>query len=76
MKTEKEIRQEYNQMRNDDPAFAECWSTDDHDFYEWCSGYGDYKHITFAECWSTDDHDFYEWCSGYGDYKHITRKGK
>ena len=19
---------------------------DDHDFYEWCSSYGDYKHIT------------------------------
>ena len=25
MKTEKEVREEYNQMRNDDPAFAECW---------------------------------------------------
>ena len=35
----KEVREEYNQMRNDDPAFAECWSDDDHDFYEWCSGY-------------------------------------
>ena len=30
MKTEKEVREEYNQMRNDDPAFAECWSIDDH----------------------------------------------
>tara|TARA_X000001388_G_scaffold17900_1_gene11149 strand:+ start:620 stop:784 length:165 start_codon:yes stop_codon:yes gene_type:complete len=46
MKTEKEVRQEYNQMRKDDPVFAECWSTDDYDFYEWCSGYLDYKHIT------------------------------
>ena len=34
MKTEKEAREEYNQMRNDDPAFAECWSDDDYDFYE------------------------------------------
>ena len=31
MKTEKEVREEYNQMRNDDPAFAECWDDDDHD---------------------------------------------
>ena len=46
MKTKQEARQEYNQMRNDDPVFAECWSTDDHDFYEWCSDYLDYKHIT------------------------------
>ena len=46
MKTEKEVREEYNKMRNDDPAFAECWSDDDYDFYEWCSGYLDYKHIT------------------------------
>ena len=45
MKTKEEARQEYNQMRNDDPVFAECWGDDDHDFYEWCSWYLDYKHI-------------------------------
>jgi len=44
-KEEIRVRQEYNQMRSDDPVFAECWSSDDHDFYEWCSGYLDYKHI-------------------------------
>ena len=46
MKTKQEARQEYNQMRKDYPVFAECWSTDDYDLYEWCSGYLDYKHIT------------------------------
>jgi len=45
MKTEKEARDEYNQMRIDDPIFSECWSNEDHDFYEWCSNYLDYKHI-------------------------------
>ena len=43
--TEQEVRKEYNQLRNDDPTFAECWSESDYDFYEWCSGYLDYKHI-------------------------------
>ena len=45
MLTEQEVRKEYNQLRNDDPTFAECWSESDYDFYEWCSGYLDYKHI-------------------------------
>ena len=45
MKTEKEARNEYNQLRIDDPIFSECWSSEDHDFYEWCSNYLDYKHI-------------------------------
>lgn len=43
--TEQEVRKEYNKMRNDDPTFAECWSESNIDFYEWCSGYLDYKHI-------------------------------
>ena len=34
MEIKEQAREEY---RNDDPAFAECWSDDDHDFYEWCS---------------------------------------
>mgnify|MGYP001179109708 FL=1 len=46
IKTKEQAREEYNKMRKDDPAFAECWSDDDHDFYEWCSGYTDYNHIT------------------------------
>jgi len=44
-KTETEAREEYNKMRRDDPSFAECWSDDNFDFYEWCSNYSDYKHI-------------------------------
>lgn len=47
MKTEKEARNEYQQMRIDDPIFGECWSSEDHDFYEWCSNYSDYKHIKY-----------------------------
>lgn len=45
MKTEKEAREEYNQMKRDDETFNECWGDNDHDFYEWCSNYLDYKHI-------------------------------
>ena len=45
MKTEQEARDEYHQIRNDDPAFAECWADSNYDFYEWCSDYIDYKHI-------------------------------
>ena len=45
MKTEKEVRHEYNQLRKEPPDFAELWSNSDYDFYEWCSYYGDYKHI-------------------------------
>lgn len=46
-KTENEARDEYNQMRINDPIFSECWSSEDHDFYEWCSNYSDYKHIKY-----------------------------
>jgi len=53
-KEEIRVRQEYNQMRSDDPVFAECWSTDDHDFYEWCSGYLDYKHIKRESIWKKE----------------------
>ncbi len=45
-KTEEEVRKEYDNLRNNDPTFKECWSSEDHDFYEWCSNYLDYKHIT------------------------------
>ena len=43
--TEKEVRKEYKEHRKD-KAFAECWPDTNRAFYEWCSGYLDYKHIT------------------------------
>ena len=43
--TEEEVRAEYRQHRKD-KAFAECWPANNDSFYEWCSGYLDYKHIT------------------------------
>ena len=43
--TEEEVRAEYRQHRKD-KAFAQCWPANNDSFYEWCSGYLDYKHIT------------------------------
>ena len=43
--TEEEVRAEYRQHRKD-KAFAECWPANNDSFYEWCSQYLDYKHIT------------------------------
>ena len=43
--TEKEVREEYRQHRKD-KTFAQCWPANNDSFYEWCSGYLDYKHIT------------------------------
>lgn len=45
MKTEEEALDEFRQLLNDDPMFAECWYDCDPDFYEWCSSYDDLKHI-------------------------------
>ena len=45
MITEKQARNDYRQMRKDDPVFAECWPDKDRSFYEWCSQYLDYQHI-------------------------------
>ena len=42
--TEAQVRAEYNEQRKD-PVFAKCWSSNDYDFYEWCSQYLDYQHI-------------------------------
>ena len=42
--TEQEVRAEYKEQRKD-PVFAECWSNNDYDFYNWCSQYLDYQHI-------------------------------
>ena len=41
--TEDQVRAEYNKQR-EDPVFAECYADNDYEFYEWCSGYSDYKH--------------------------------
>ena len=43
--TEQEVRDEYRKHRKD-KAFAECWPANYDSFYEWCSQYLDYKHIT------------------------------
>ena len=42
---EEQVREEYRQQRKD-KTFAECWTCNNDSFYEWCSGYLDYKHIT------------------------------
>ena len=43
--TEEEVREEYRQQRKD-KTFASCWTANNDSFYEWCSGYLDYQHIT------------------------------
>jgi len=43
--TEKEVREEYRNHRKD-KVFAQCWPANNDSFYEWCSQYLDYKHIT------------------------------
>ena len=43
--TEEEVRKEYKEHRKD-KVFAKCWPANNDSFYEWCSMYLDYKHIT------------------------------
>ena len=43
--TEEEVRKEYREHRKD-KVFAKCWPANNDSFYEWCSMYLDYKHIT------------------------------
>ena len=43
--TEQEVREEYRQQRKD-KTFAQCWPANNDSFYEWCSQYLDYQHIT------------------------------
>ena len=43
--TEEEVRAEYREARKD-KVFAKCWPANNDSFYEWCSMYLDYKHIT------------------------------
>ena len=42
--TEEEVRKEFREQRKD-KTFAQCWPANNASFYEWCSGYLDYKHI-------------------------------
>ena len=41
----KEVRAEYREHRKD-KVFAKCWPSNNDSFYEWCSQYIDYQHIT------------------------------
>ena len=43
--TEEEVRKEYREQRKN-KIFAQCWPANNDSFYEWCSGYLDYQHIT------------------------------
>jgi len=43
--TEAEVREEYKQFRKL-PGAAELWPANNDSFYEWCSQYLDYQHIT------------------------------
>ena len=43
--TEEQVREEYRQQRKD-KTFAQCWPANNDSFYEWCSEYLDYQHIT------------------------------
>ena len=43
--TEEQVREEYRQQRKD-KTFAQCWPANNDSFYEWCSQYLDYQHIT------------------------------
>ena len=42
---EEQVREEYRNHRKD-KVFASCWPANNDSFYEWCSQYYDYKHIT------------------------------
>jgi hypothetical protein len=44
--TEKEVRAKYKEFLATTPGAAAVLSNVDYDFYNWCSQYGDYKHIT------------------------------
>ena len=43
--TEEEVRKEYREQRKN-KIFAQCWPANNDSFYERCSQYLDYKHIT------------------------------
>ena len=44
--TEKEVRAKYKEFLDTTPGAKDCLQDNDYDFYNWCSQYTDYKHIT------------------------------
>ena len=56
MFTKDQVRKIYDNHRANDKTFAECWSSDNHDFYEWCSQYTDYQHKKKKDSFDTIDH--------------------
>jgi len=67
-KTEKQARQEFNQLLNDDSNFYIQWNipySDDDD-----------KPYTVEQQKKMSDNNFFEWCSLYNDTKHIKRINK
>ena len=56
MFTKDQVRKIYDDHRANDKTFAECWSSDNHDFYKWCSQYTDYQHIKKKDAFDTIDH--------------------
>ena len=56
MFTKDQVRKIYDNHRANDKTFAECWSSDNHDFYEWCSQYTDYQKIKKKDSFDTIDH--------------------
>ncbi len=67
MKTEKQARQEYDNLLNEDSSF----------YIQWNVPYGDENEKLYneEEIKKMNDDNFYEWCSLYDDTKHIKQKG-
>ena len=55
--TEEEVRAEYKLQRKD-KIFRKCWPANNDSFYEWCSQYLDYQHITKKKNKKTFDKSF------------------
>ena len=52
--TIEQARNEFNNLRDDDPKFDSLWSCNNEDqqeknFFEWCSIYDDTKHLKESE---------------------------
>ena len=59
MKTEQEVREEYNQLLNDDSNFYIQWNVPYSD--------DDNKPYTMEQQNKMNNNNFYEWCSNYED---------
>ena len=68
MKTEQEVREEYNQLLNDDSNFYIQWNVPYSD--------DDNKPYTMEQQNKMNNNNFYEWCSNYDDTKHIIKQKK